>query len=69
MGHCGGDALDRFDHFKALVEWVEQGKPPAFMVASGRAFPGRTRPLCAYPQQSRYKGTGSIEEAANFTCQ
>jgi feruloyl esterase len=28
----------------------------------------RSRPLCPYPQVARYKGTGSIDEAANFTC-
>ena len=28
----------------------------------------RTRPLCPYPQVARYKGTGSIDDAANFTC-
>ena len=36
--------------------------------ATGKAFPGRSRPICAWPQQTRYKGTGSIEDAANFTC-
>lgn len=29
---------------------------------------GRTRPLCAYPEIAKYKGSGSIEDAANFTC-
>ena len=28
----------------------------------------RTRPLCAYPQVARYKGTGDINEAENFVC-
>jgi feruloyl esterase len=28
----------------------------------------RTRPLCVYPQVARYKGNGSIDESANFTC-
>ena len=28
----------------------------------------RTRPLCMYPQVARYKGTGSSDEAANFSC-
>jgi hypothetical protein len=28
----------------------------------------RTRPLCPYPQVARYRGTGSTDEAANFTC-
>lgn len=69
MGHCrGGDALDQFDHFKALVQWVEHGQAPDRMIATGKAFPGRARPLCAWPQQTRYTGSGSIEDAANFTC-
>jgi feruloyl esterase len=28
----------------------------------------RTRPLCPYPQVVKYKGTGSIDDAANFAC-
>jgi feruloyl esterase len=28
----------------------------------------RTRPLCPYPQVAKYKGAGSIDEAANFVC-
>ena len=28
----------------------------------------RQRPLCAYPAQARYKGSGEINDAANFTC-
>ncbi|HSB26097.1 MAG TPA: tannase/feruloyl esterase family alpha/beta hydrolase, partial [Burkholderiaceae bacterium] len=36
--------------------------------ASDTPWPGRTRPLCAYPQQARYKGQGSIEDAASFVC-
>jgi len=32
-------------------------------------FPtGGTRPLCPYPQQSRYRGAGSTADAANFAC-
>ena len=30
--------------------------------------PGRTRPLCPYPKVARYNGSGSIEDAASFTC-
>jgi len=72
MNHCaGGPATDRFDAFTALVNWVEKGAAPTQLVAAAgpnTPWPGRTRPLCAYPQQARYKGTGSIEEAANFAC-
>ena len=28
----------------------------------------RTRPLCPYPQIAKYKGTGSIDDAASFVC-
>ena len=27
-----------------------------------------TRPLCTYPQQAAYKGTGSTNDAQNFVC-
>ena len=70
MGHCGGGpALDQFDPFGALVAWVEKGEAPDRMPATGSAFPGRSRPLCAYPQQTRYRGTGSSDDAANFRCE
>lgn len=69
MDHCrGGDATDRFDHFGALVQWVEEGRAPEFLLAKGAAYPGRTRPVCAYPKQTRYRGQGSIDDAANFAC-
>jgi hypothetical protein len=28
----------------------------------------RTRPLCAYPRLTRYRGTGSTDEERNFEC-
>lgn len=31
--------------------------------------PSRSRILCPYPAIAKYKGTGSIEDAANFSCQ
>jgi len=32
-------------------------------------FPtGGTRPICPYPQQTRYNGTGATKDAANFVC-
>jgi feruloyl esterase len=68
-GHCGGGpSLDTFDALSAVVNWVEQGVAPASLTATGRAFPGRSRPLCAYPLHAHYKGTGNLEDAANFEC-
>jgi feruloyl esterase len=49
---------------------VEDKKPPENLVAS-RVEDGktvRTRPLCAYPEIATYKGSGSTDDAANFTC-
>ncbi len=70
MGHCGGGsaALDRFDMLTAISNWVEKGEAPAFVNATGRAFPGRSRPLCAYPAHAQYKGQGDPENAANYEC-
>ena len=70
MGHCaGGAATDSIDGLGALVDWVEKGQAPQSLVANGTAvFPGRSRPLCAYPQHAHYKGTGDTENASNFSC-
>ncbi len=75
MNHCsGGPATDKFDMLPQLVDWVEKGVAPDSVVATA-TNPGyfgvasRTRPLCTYPKQARYNGTGDINDAANFTCQ
>jgi feruloyl esterase len=70
MGHCGGGqgALDRFDLLTPLVAWAEQGTAPEAVTATGRSAPGRSRPLCAYPQHAHYRGTGDPEAAASFEC-
>jgi len=71
MGHCsGGPGPNQFDTLAALEQWVEKGAAPEKLVAThstnGRV--DRTRPLCLYPQVARWKGTGSTDEAANFSC-
>ena len=70
MGHCAGgpETLDSFDALSAMVRWVEQGVAPESLTATGRSFPGRSRPLCAYPLHAHYKGQGNSEDAANFEC-
>jgi hypothetical protein len=59
----------------ALDQWVEKGIAPTEIIATKYkvgANPAsgieRTRPLCPYPQVSRYKGTGSPDDAASFAC-
>jgi len=71
MGHCGGgDGPNTFDAMSALTQWFEKGQPPSQIVASLRAHGVvvRTRPVCPYPQFAAYKGSGSIDDAANFVC-
>jgi len=69
MSHCGGgQSLDQFDLLGAIVNWVEKGTAPASVIATGKAFPGRRRPLCAYPRHAHYKGQGDTEDAKNFEC-
>jgi feruloyl esterase len=71
MAHCsGGEGPNTFDKIGTLDRWVEEGKAPASILAShstaGKV--DRTRPLCPYPQMAVYKGSGSIDDAANFSC-
>jgi len=71
MGHCsGGPGPNQFDALSALEQWVEKNAAPDKLIAShstgGKI--DRTRPLCLYPQVARWKGTGSTDEAANFSC-
>lgn len=70
MGHCqGGAGTDSWDGLGALVDWVEKGQAPARITAQGTAvFPGRSRPLCPYPQYAHYNGSGDPEKAENFSC-
>ncbi len=71
MGHCaGGNAPTRFDALAALEPWVEKGAAPQKMVAAQivQGATTRTRPLCVYPQVAKYNGTGSQDDAANFSC-
>ncbi len=71
MHHCtGGVNIDRFDLMTPLINWVEGGIVPQGLtghrVEQGKVT--RTRPLCAYPRVSRYRGSGSIDVQENFEC-
>ena len=71
MFHCGGGVgCSSFDKLTPLMEWVEKGTAPnnlpAAQIVNGKTV--RTRPLCPYPQIAKYKGSGSVDEAANFVC-
>lgn len=81
MGHClGGPGPSDFDALAALEQWVENKTAPKELIASKYANeyarllgmplgdPVVSRPLCPYPQIARYKGSGSTDEAVNFSC-
>jgi feruloyl esterase len=75
MNHCkGGPGANVFDMLTPLVQWVEQDIAPDRVLAThyvnnmpdqGVAF---TRPLCSYPHEAVYKGSGNTDDAANFVC-
>jgi feruloyl esterase len=71
MQHCsGGPGATAFDLVEPLEQWVEKGVAPEKVIAS-RVTNGqveRTRPLCPHPQEAKWTGTGSTDEAANFVC-
>ena len=70
--HCGGGiGTSSIDAFSPVVAWVEDGVAPESIVGtapSNTPWPGRTRPLCPYPQYAHYKGSGDIDQAENFEC-
>jgi feruloyl esterase len=71
MNHCsGGPGTDTFDKMGAIESFVATGKAPAQIVASHKTkdVVDRTRPLCPYGQVAKWKGTGSTDDAANFSC-
>ncbi len=68
MLHCGGgEATDKFDMLEAIVDWVERGRAPDRIVATGATFPGVSRPLCPHPLVARYDG-GNPNSADSFSC-
>jgi len=71
MAHCqGGPGPDQFNRVAAMERWRESNSAPDMLLAShvtGNNI-DMTRPLCPYPQVAVYKGTGSTNDAANFSC-
>ena len=72
MQHCnGGPGATTFDMLAPLDAWATTGTAPETVIASKvtNGVVTRTRPLCPYPQEAKWKGTGSTDEAANFSCE
>jgi len=58
----------------SIEQWVEKGKTPGTIIAS--KFEGQdhshammTRPLCAYPEAAKYKGSGDTNDAGSYSCE
>ena len=81
MGHCGG--AYGVDWITALEQWVEAGHAPDELsgkrlapVRFGPPAPGPaappadlgSRPICAYPRQAVFKGSGAEGDPASFAC-
>ena len=62
------------DALLALQQWVEQGVAPASLIATkyNNDLPQQgiamQRPICAFPQVPKYKGSGDTNAASSFTC-
>ncbi|HXJ17497.1 MAG TPA: tannase/feruloyl esterase family alpha/beta hydrolase [Candidatus Polarisedimenticolia bacterium] len=73
-GMCSGFSVSNFrgawDAFDVIEKWRETGVAPDKIIASNRVggVVDRTHPICPYPQEAIYKGTGDPYDAANFTC-
>ena len=70
-GHCGGGNAPLIDPetlFSALVNWVENGVAPDYIVAT-QPNAARTRKICMYPNVPVYTGSGSTDDQTNFKCQ
>jgi len=68
--HCGGAGMTTNVLFNALVNWVQNGVAPDYVVA--QVNPTRTRKVCMYPNTPVYVGLppplGSTDDEANFSC-
>jgi feruloyl esterase len=75
MHHCGGGpGPNLFDTLGALEAWVEHGIAPDALPATHFVNNNpalgvdRTMPLCAFPDQAQYSGSGNVNSAANWAC-
>ena len=70
MQHCcGRPRANHFDMIEPLERWERKAQCPSVIAShltNGAA--DRTRPLCPYPLEAQWKGTGSTDAADNFTC-
>lgn len=65
----------RHDILLALVAWVENGTAPNEIIATkfvndtAHDEVQRQRPICPYPQQAKFNGTGDPDLPESWDCQ
>jgi len=68
MAHCrGGDGPDTFDSIGTMEAWREKSVTPTQMMGFNTRS-SLSRPICAYPQVAKYKGSGNTKDASNWSC-
>jgi feruloyl esterase len=71
MQHCvSGSGPNAFDTLTALEKWVEKGVAPDGIPAthSTNNAIDRTMPLCRFPEEAHYKGSGDVNDGSNWSC-
>ena len=71
MQHCGGGpGPNQVNWMGALERWREAGTAPDVLIANHvtGSTVDMSRPLCPYPQIAVWKGAGSTNDTASFTC-
>jgi feruloyl esterase len=71
MQHCEtGAGPNTFDTLSALENWAERGIAPDAIPATHSANNAvdRTMPLCKFPEQAHYKGSGEVNSVASWSC-
>jgi feruloyl esterase len=79
MDHCLGDGYGpnarfptdysvEFDPIAAMKQWKATGQAPDQIIVTTKGNEERKRLVCAHPNVSQYKGTGSTTDPVNFFC-
>ena len=75
-GHCANNSgfpnagnMNATDLFNALIGWVENGTyPSTFTAYTGANDTGNSTLICAYPNQTKWNGTGPTTTASSYSC-
>ena len=73
MTHCAWRQIARRTsiRFRRSLTGLSTAQAPVEMIATGKTFPGRSRPLCAYPTQSqisRNRGRSKTPPTSSAAC-